>query len=180
MFSFGLKRPDFWSQPRKSIELLRRVSLPAVQRLVWGELLGCGRRGIMVRFRARWKGAPGASPLDGESRAASGAGNRAGSVRQEKGCCVRDGPAPPLACRDAGTQGMLPLCRSGTRLPGTRLPGTLASAEVGARSCSPVEATGKGRPHQPWFYLHPRAQPSSFGQVSFQIPELSHAVTSGC
>lgn len=48
VFSFGLKRPDFWSQPRKRIELLRRVSLPAVQRLgggVWGGLLGSGQHG---------------------------------------------------------------------------------------------------------------------------------------
>lgn len=51
VFSFGLKRPDFWLQPRKSIELLRRVSLSAVQRLgggVWGGLLGSDQRGIMV------------------------------------------------------------------------------------------------------------------------------------
>lgn len=66
VFSFGLKCPDFWSQPRKSIELLQRVSLSAVQRLgggVWGGLLGSGQRGINgviqgVMERGPWTAGP--------------------------------------------------------------------------------------------------------------------------
>lgn len=155
MLSFGLKCPDFWSQPRKSIELLRRVSLPAVaaaqeRRLgraawLWPPRHNGAIQGVMER--GPWTVAVGPRELGGF-----------GSGEQSGQCEAGERLLCPLALAH-GDDTVAPalLCRSSTLRPST-FTSSFASAEVGAWCCAPIQAIGEGPPQQSCFFCHPRAQ----------------------
>ncbi|KAI6076517.1 Ras-associating and dilute domain-containing protein [Aix galericulata] len=94
------------SKPRKSVELPRRASLLGRRCLGRARLAPAaarrgGQQGIMVRFRAGGKGAPGLSPLDRAAPRGS---------REQSGQCEAGERGVVCGTRPARTQGMLLGC----------------------------------------------------------------------